>query len=107
MVGRELFKLSLSKQIATAITNMHNERPWPNYVDHRHRRAHALHFRVFERGRVNAVLARFKCFPQMFLKIKLGILFQAEAPAEAVEYVRRDLIDSNRACTFAFGLTAH
>jgi hypothetical protein len=56
---------------------------------------------------MNAFLARFKCFAKMFLKIKLRIFLQTKAPTETVEYVRRYLIDSNRTCSFAFGLAAH
>ena len=43
----------------------------------------------------------------MVLKVVLRIFLEAKAPGKTVEYVGRQLVDSNGARALAFGFAAH
>ena len=107
VVGGDLLELAVAEQVAAAVADVDDERPRPDDVDHRHRRAHALHFGVLGDDGLDAFLAGLERFFEMVFEILLGVFFEAEAPGEAVEDVGRDLVDGDGAGPLAFGLAAH
>jgi hypothetical protein len=56
---------------------------------------------------VDAILAGDERLLEVIGKILLGVFFETEAPTEAVEHVRGDLVDRDGAGAFALGFAAH